>query len=153
MYPVGFTSIGERLEREGLNVRIVNLAYRMLRDPDYDVENRIGALDPLIFGIDLHWLVHAHGALEVAKIVKRHHPQTPVIMGGLSASYFQRELIAYPRVDIVMRGDSTEESMVSLMRVLSEGGSLEDVPNLTWKDETGRVVENARGAARRDRIT
>ena len=38
MYPVGLTSIGERLEREGFNVRLVNLAYRMLRDRGYDVE-------------------------------------------------------------------------------------------------------------------
>lgn len=143
MYPVGFTSIGERLEREGFNVRIVNLAYRMLRDADYDAEGAIAALDPLMFGIDLHWLVHAHGALEIAKLVKRLHPMTPMVLGGLSASYYHRELIERPEVDLVMRGDSTEEAMVTLMRAVASGGSLAAVPNLTWKAEHGRAVENA----------
>ena len=94
--------------------------------------------------------MHAHGALAVATLVKRYHPHTPVIMGGLSASYFHRELIGYPQVDMVMRGDSTEESMALLLRVLTRGGSLENVPNLTWKDETGRSVENRRSAAPTD---
>jgi anion-transporting ArsA/GET3 family ATPase len=42
MYPVGFTSLADRLEREGFNVRIVNLAYRMMRDPWF----RRGGDDP-----------------------------------------------------------------------------------------------------------
>ena len=32
MYPIGFTSIAEYLERAGYRVRIVNLAVRMLND-------------------------------------------------------------------------------------------------------------------------
>jgi B12-binding domain/radical SAM domain protein len=147
MYPVGLTSIGARLERDGWNVRIVNLACRMLRDPAYDVDAVVRRLDPALFGIDLHWLVHAHGALEVAGIVKRHHSRTPVIVGGISATYYHRELIRHPYVDLVLRGDSTEEAMAVLMRVLCLGGSLADVPGLTWKDEDGRVVENAPAAA------
>jgi hypothetical protein len=43
---------------------------------------------------------------------------------------------------MVLRGDSTETFLVDLMRVLCFGGSLADVPNLTWKDAAGSVVEN-----------
>ena len=143
MYPVGLTSIGARLEQDGYNVRLVNLACRMLRDPAYDVDAVVRRLDPVLFGIDLHWLVHAHGALAVAGVVKRWHPRTPVIVGGISATYFHRELIQHPHVDLVMRGDSTEEAMAALMRVLCLGGSLADIPGLTWKDAHGHVVENA----------
>jgi len=150
MYPVGLTSIGARLERDGYNVRLVNLACRMLRDPAYDVDAVVRRLDPALFGIDLHWLVHAHGALAVADVVKRWHPETPVIVGGISATYFHRELIAHPHVDLVMRGDSTEEAMAVLMRVLCLGGSLADVPGLTWKAADGRVVENAPAPTPRD---
>ena len=32
MYPIGFTTMAEYLERNGLRVRIVNLAVRMLND-------------------------------------------------------------------------------------------------------------------------
>ena len=32
MYPIGFTTMAEYLERHGLRVRILNLAVRMLND-------------------------------------------------------------------------------------------------------------------------
>jgi radical SAM superfamily enzyme YgiQ (UPF0313 family) len=83
MYPIGFTTLAEHLERHGLRVRIVNLAVRMLNNARFDVERQIRRLRPDAFGIDLHWLPHAHGAIEVAKIVKKLHPHTPVIFGGL----------------------------------------------------------------------
>ena len=142
MYPIGMTTIAQRLEDEGFNVHIINVAYRMLKDADYDVAAELARLKPRLFGIDLHWLPHAHGAIELARLVKRLHPDIPIVMGGLSASYYQRELIDYPCVDFVMRGDSTEEPMLALMKVLRFGGSFESVPNLTWKKADGTVVEN-----------
>jgi B12-binding domain/radical SAM domain protein len=142
MYPMGLTTIAGYLEDEGFNVEIVNVAYRMLSDPRYDAEAEIARLDPLVFGIDLHWLPHAHGGIELAKLVKRHHPGTPVIVGGLSASYYYDELLRYPWIDMVMRGDSTEAPMLALMRTLRLGGSLAEVPNLAWKRPDGTVVVN-----------
>jgi len=91
MYPIGLTTIAEYVERHGVTARIVNLAVLMLRRPGFDVEKRIRELDPVAFGIDLHWLPHAHGAIEIARICKKHHPDTPVIIGGLTASYFHEE--------------------------------------------------------------
>ena len=141
MYPIGLTSIASHLEEHGHNVRIVNVAHRMVSEPDYDAEAAIARLDPAVFGIGLHWLPHAHGALELARIVKRHHPGTPVVFGGISASYFQEELIRSPLVDFVLRGDSTEEPMLHLLRALQFGGRLEEIPNLTWKRD-GDIVVN-----------
>ena len=109
MYPIGLTSIAEYLERAGYRVRIVNLAVRMLRDKKFDAEAFIKRLKAPIFGIDLHWMLHCHGAIEVAKIVKKWHPESKVIFGGFSSSYFYKELLQYPEVDYVLRGDSTEE--------------------------------------------
>ncbi len=77
MYPIGFTTMAEYLERSGLRTRIVNLAVRMLDDINFDVEAHIKKLDAAAFGIDLHWLPHAHGSIEVARIVKRLHPNRP----------------------------------------------------------------------------
>ncbi len=142
MYPVGITSIAETLEHNGFNVQIVNVAYQMLRNPDYDAEKVIAAMDPVAFGIDLHWLPHVHGSIELAKICKKHHPDTPVIFGGLSSSYYHEELISYPFVDFVVRGDSTEEPMLQLMRALRYGLPFDKIPNLTWKKTDGTPVVN-----------
>ena len=133
MYPIGLTTIASHLEEHGFNVRIVNIAHRMLQDSGYDVEEAVAALDPLAFGIDLHWLPHAHGAVELARMIKRHHPQTPVMLGGLSASYFHRELIERPEFDFIVRGDSTEEPVRQLLHTFAFGGDFASIPNLTWK--------------------
>ncbi len=142
MYPVGFSSIDEHLERNGIRVRIINLAFRMLQDGNFDAEKLIAKLKPRMFGIDLHWLPHAHGSLEVAALCKKHHPQIPVVFGGYSASYFHEELIRYPQVDYVIRGDSAEEPLRLLMVALRERKSLQEIPNLTWKDEKKEVRVN-----------
>lgn len=141
MYPVGLSSIGEYLEQAGYRVRIVNLAWRMLRDVHFDAEKFIAKLEAPLFGIDLHWMVSAHGAIEVARLVKKCHPNSKVIIGGFSASRFYRDVIGYPEVDFVMRGDSTEEPMRLFMNAFPSG-DLNGVPNLVWKDTDGEVHEN-----------
>ncbi len=157
MYPIGFTTIAEYLERHGLRTRILNLAVRMLNEPHFDVEKTISKLDAAVFGIDLHWLPHAHGSIEVAHIVKRLHPDRPVMFGGFSSTYFHKELILYPDVDFVMRGDSTEAPTCELVEYITSGGSahpaanstearhLAKIPNLVWKDADGTVVVNPIG--------
>ncbi len=147
MYPIGFTTLTDYLERHGFRTRIVNLAVRMLREPTFDAEKMIASLDPGAFGIDLHWLPHAHGAIEVARLVKKHHPDTPVIFGGFSSTYYHLDLIARPEVDYVVRGDSTEEPMRMLLAYLSGDRdapkSLAAIPNLTYRDQiTGEVQSN-----------
>jgi len=146
MYPIGFTTLTDYLERHGFRTRIVNLAVRMLHDRKFDAERMIVSLNPRAFAIDLHWLPHAHGSLEIARLVKKHHPDTPIIFGGFSSSYFHRELIARPEVDYVLRGDSTEEPLRMLMAHLrgdrNAPKSLAEIPNLTYRDH-GEAHANA----------
>jgi B12-binding domain/radical SAM domain protein len=140
MYPIGLTSIADYLERYGLKVKIINIANRMLLDENFDVEAKLRKIKTKAFGIDLHWLPHAHGSIELAKIVKRLHPQTPMIFGGLSATYYHEELIDYSFIDFVVRGDSTEKLMLMLMNEIEANSNyFEGIPNLTWK--SGNVVK------------
>jgi B12-binding domain/radical SAM domain protein len=142
MYPVGFMTISSHLEAAGFRTRIANIAVQMLADERFDAERKIKGLDADVFAIDLHWMPHAHGALELAKIVKKHHPDAKVELGGFTSSYFHEELIARPEVDLVMRGDTTEVPTVMMMEALQRGGDLSEVPNLTWKDGSGKVRVN-----------
>ena len=145
MYPIGLTTIAEYLERHGLRVRIVNLAVRMLNSDRFDAEKMIRSLRPAAFGIDLHWLPHAHGAIEIAKLCKKLHPDIPVMFGGFSSTYYHCELIERPEVDYVVRGDSTEEPVLQLMQHLSGkpgAPAPADIPNLTWRGPDGTVHVN-----------
>lgn len=147
MYPVGFTTIAEYLLGLGFETQVVNLAVNMLASDRYDPEAVIRKLRPRhAFGVDLHWLPHAHGAVEVARLVKKHHPGVPVIVGGWSSTYFHRELIDLDCFDYVFRGDSTEIPVGMLMRALADDDlsreRLAAIPNLTWKDGAGHVHIN-----------
>lgn len=142
MYPMGFMTISSHLEAAGFRTRIVNIAVQMLQSERFDAEERIRKLDADVFAIDLHWMPHAHGAIELAKIVKKYHPESKVEFGGLTSSYFYQELIQRPEVDLVMRGDTTEVPTVMMMEALQRGGDLSEVPNLVWKDSEGKVHDN-----------
>ena len=135
MYPIGFASLSEYLERHGLKVRIVNVALKMLKDDGFDVERFISRKNPIAFGIDLHWMAHVQGALALAEMIKRFHPRTPVILGGLSSTYYHEEILRqYPFVDFVVRGDSTERPLLQLLQTLKANGDFQGIPNLTWRD-------------------
>lgn len=144
MYPIGFVVLSEYLGRHGYQVRIINVALKMLKSKRYDPEREIQGLNPLAFGIDLHWMPHCHGSIELARICKRYHPDTPVIFGGLSSTYFHQDLIDhYPEIDYVLRGDSTEKPLVQLMDHIRTGeGDPAGIPNLTWREDTGAARIN-----------
>ena len=142
MYPIGLTSISEYLEHAGYRVRIINLAVRMLNDKNFDAEALIKRVQAPVFGIDLHWMVHCHGAIEVARIVKKYHPEAKLVFGGFSSTYYYKELLEYPEIDYVLRGDSTEEPFRQLMDCIIGKREPETVPNLAWRDSQGRIHEN-----------
>ncbi|MFC1953937.1 TIGR04190 family B12-binding domain/radical SAM domain protein [Chloroflexota bacterium] len=142
LYPIGITSIAAYLEKAGYRVRIVNLAVRMLRDRNFNAETMIKRLEAPVFGIDLHWMVHCHGAIEIARLVKKYHPEARLVFGGLSSSYYYKELMEYTEIDYVLRGDTTEEPMRQLMESIKKGAEPGAVPNLVWRDSRGRVREN-----------
>ncbi len=140
-YPLGFLAVLEYAGRHGFEVRIINLAVKMAKSARFDPRRLIRKLEPMVFGIDLHWMVHANGALDLARICKEEHPEIPVVFGGLTASYFHREVIESPHVDYVLRGDSTEHPLVDLLRALDSKEEPSQVANLTWK-RSREVVAN-----------
>ncbi|PIV20226.1 MAG: TIGR04190 family B12-binding domain/radical SAM domain protein [Deltaproteobacteria bacterium CG_4_8_14_3_um_filter_45_9] len=143
MYPIGFASLSEYLERHGLKVRIINVAMKMLKDDKFDVERLIQKNKPVAFGIDLHWMAHVQGALALAEIIKRFHPKIPIILGGLSATYYHEEILhQYPFIDFVMRGDSTEKPLLQLLQTIKKGGDFKNIPNLTYRDRRNGIQAN-----------
>ncbi|MBN2720925.1 MAG: TIGR04190 family B12-binding domain/radical SAM domain protein [Proteobacteria bacterium] len=134
MYPVGFVTLSNYLSRRGFNVRIANLAMRMVRSRTFDPEAFLRRIRPRMFGLDLHWMPHIQGVIEVARLLKRLHPDIPIVLGGLSASYFHREILEnYPEIDFVIRGDCAEEPLGDLLDAVKDGGDLSNIPNLTFR--------------------
>jgi clorobiocin biosynthesis protein CloN6 len=141
-FPVGFKTLQRFLGEQGYDMRIINLSSVLLRFPGICVDTLLQALDTPLIGIDLHWMVHVQGSLALAKKIHEVRPDIKVIFGGISSTYYARELITYPFVDLVMRGYDTHAPMLALLRAMQHGSNLADIPNLLWKDGSGAIREN-----------
>jgi clorobiocin biosynthesis protein CloN6 len=134
MFPIGWFSIKQQLADHDFDCQIVNIASLMLTHPDLDVERLIERLEAPVFGFDLHWMTQCNGAIELAKVVKRIHPESLIIFGGISATYFARELIQYPQVDVVVQGYDTLAPVTQLVEALVRGSrDFSSIPNLLYK--------------------
>ena len=134
MPPVGLFAIKQYLNRRGLSSEFFNIASQMRRQPEFDVEAFFRRMPAArCVGIDLHWLAHAHGALELARLYKEIHPSSKVVLGGIASTYYHDQLIQYPQVDFVMRGYDTLAPLEAMLRAGDDEAALFQVPNLTWK--------------------
>jgi radical SAM superfamily enzyme YgiQ (UPF0313 family) len=141
--PMGAVALANLLREEGFAVTGLNYAMELDMDPSFDLmawlEKRPS---PLLVVLDLHWLEHSFGALEVARACKEAYPGVAVAIGGLTASWYAREILReFPQVDFVIRGDA-EAGIVGLAKHLAKGRpDLRDIPNLSLRNK-GQVAEN-----------
>lgn len=142
MPPVGILAIKQYLNRCGIRTEFFNVASQMLLDPGLDVEEFLRRAEAEYFGVDLHWLTHAHGALELLRLYKELHPEAKTILGGIASTYHHEELIQYAQVDYVVRGFDTLVPIEQLIRAKNSADDLALVPNLTWK-KNGSAEVNA----------
>ncbi len=135
-----YTMLG--IAERGVPGTLANLAARMFGRNGFDPERFVAGWSRALLGSICPGCLTRTAPYPWPKRLKAHHPMTPIIMGGYSATYFHEELIRYPPVDYVLRGDSTELPLERLMEHIVGGSAPTDVPNLTWKDAEGVVHVN-----------
>ena len=135
MPPVGIFGLEQHLRRCGFESRFFNVASKMLQDPEFDVETFFQKAESNYYGMSLHWMIHTHGALELAKLYKQMHPSAKTVAGGITSTYFHEELITYPQIDYVIRGYDTLLPAEMLVKAENDPAALSQVPNLTWKQD------------------
>lgn len=141
-FPVGFRTLQRHLGDRGHDVKVLNLASLLVRYRDLDVDAVFDALDTRLVGIDLHWMIHVQGALEIAQRLKARRPDITILFGGISSTYYAAELVRYPFIDMVLKGYDTHEPLDALLRALNGQGSLSQVQNLVYKDASGEIRDN-----------
>lgn len=118
---------------------IDNIGDRMVTMPGFDVEEHIKNLSSNIFGVGLHFQQHSQGAIEIAKLCKKYHPNSTVIMGGLTATCFHEEIIEkFECIDAIIRGEA-EKPLLAFLQEYEKLGKIPKTPNLTYRDNDGEV--------------
>ncbi|KYH38281.1 MAG: cobalamin B12-binding domain-containing protein [Candidatus Hecatellales archaeon B24] len=148
LYPAGFLSLSTYLGKKGFKLKILNLAVQMLLNPGFNPEKALKKAEARVYGIDLHWLVHVQGALETAKLVKKLHPDSFLVVGGLTSTFFWRSLLEnYSFIDAVVLGDTAEEALEGLLSHASTGKPrLNEIPNVAWRHQGKAKLNSFRPA-------
>lgn len=112
----GILYIASYLRRNGIE------AYVRLSDTDEteaemtrSLSELIGRVRPGIIGISLKWFHHVARALQLARIIRKIDRRIEIAVGGNTASYFWKELLAFKEIDHVVLGDG-EVPFLSLCR-------------------------------------
>jgi radical SAM superfamily enzyme YgiQ (UPF0313 family) len=84
-------------------------------------------------------------ALAVIRQIRALGCDTPIVLGGIHPSMFDRYILQVFPVEFVVRGEG-EVALCALADALETGGDIAAVPNLSWRDADGTVVRNAMGA-------
>lgn len=138
--PIGMLSLAEYLDRHGFKTIVDNLGERMVYNESLDVERHLRRLSAKVYAVGLHWSVHSQGAIEIAKLCKRLHPDALVALGGLTATVFHKEIIQkLGFIDVVVRGEA-EKAFLRLVETLENNKKLKTVGNLTFRAKDKTVV-------------
>jgi len=146
LLPVGVPGMINLLRENGFRVTGLNVPMEILIDRRFDLATWLGSQRGVrLVAIDLHWYEHAFGALDVTRVCKQVYPDVPVVLGGLTASYFAPQILRkFLQIDFIIRGDG-ERPLLDLARRIcrGEGPELSEIPNLSFRSN-GKVIANQR---------
>jgi hypothetical protein len=138
--PVGLLGLADTLSRDGRDVEVVHAGLAALRDPAFKLSQYLTDRRPSLIGFSLHWHHQLYGVLEEARLAREALPDSKIVLGGFTASYFANNLLErFGFIDCIVSGDGEEP-----LRRLAAGEPMQGIPNLTFRD-AGAVRSNPIG--------
>ena len=139
--PMGLYYIGAMLRANGYSVTIFN-AHDLGQTP-HRIRGVLDQVRPEVVGFSV---VHANrwGAIDMARLVKKDHPSTTVVFGGVGATFlWDHFLTHFPEIDYVVRGEG-EHAFLDLLRFMEHGATAppEHIDGLAFR-KAGRPVKTA----------
>lgn len=138
--PMGMISTMNHI-KSNCNVRAINIGLEMSLNRDYKIRDELEKTDFNIAAIGLHWHEHSFTALETARLCKEVNPGCTVILGGITASIFARDILSeFNPVDAIITGDGEIPMTVLLRSVQNEsspGKNYSNIPNLAYRSGRG----------------
>jgi hypothetical protein len=131
--PMGLIGLMNSFEGEKLGVMAWELS------PELIERTRVVAMD-------LHWYFPLAFVGEIARMVKAVNPEAAILLGGMTATIFARQILTNYPVDCVILGDA-EEVFAPLVEILEAGASPCGLPNVaTQLFFPARIVPASRAA-------
>ncbi|MFX0099053.1 MAG: cobalamin-dependent protein [Candidatus Hodarchaeota archaeon] len=136
--PMGLFSMADYLDRNGYSSKIINYSLEKRLNPRFSLHEKLKEHDFKVIAVDLHWINHCYGAMEILKLVKNKFPNAFTLLGGFSSSFYAKQILDnFEQVDGIIRGEA-EVPIVELVKNLD---SKEKVSNLMYRDD-GKIRDN-----------
>ncbi len=94
--------------------------------------------NPYIIGFSNYFWNYQYN-LEQAKNIKEKYPECIIIFGGHQISRTSDYLTKYPFIDILIFGEG-EIPFTRILRNLKENSSLDNIPNISFRNSSGKIV-------------
>lgn len=91
-----------------------------------------------LVGISSLFTPYMRQAIQTAEVVKSYHPDCKIVLGGHHPTAMPQSVMESGAVDFVLRGEG-EVSMPLLARTLSDGGRLEAIPGIVFRQQNGTL--------------
>jgi len=136
--PTGLLILAAFVERELPDVEIDVLDCQAERKNWKDIERYIESTSPSMV-LASGFTCNAYACARVVEIAKHQNKDIVTVLGGQHFSFIPEEsLNDFPEIDYIVRGEG-EQTLVELIRALSNGGDVTRVKGLSFKND-GRLV-------------
>ncbi len=154
--PMGLAYLGGFLEREGYEVRILDIANEgydnIIKDDeefityglsDEKVKEKVKEFEPDIVGVSCIFSTQAENAKHALKLVKEVNSEILTMTGGSHPTYDLINILNEDYVDFVIIGEG-ELPTSQLLNGLNNGGDLSQIGGLAYKSNKNKVVNTNR---------
>ena len=91
-----------------------------------------------LIGISSLFTPYVQEAIQTAEVVKAYHPDCKIVLGGHHPTALPQSVMESTAVDFVLRGEG-EVSMPLLAATIAEGGSLDCIPGLVFRQNGSKL--------------
>lgn len=102
-----------------------------------DIENSIKMKKAKIFGIS-SITVASENALLISSIVRKYHPDSIIMFGGMHPTLFGEELIKESTIDVIIRGEGNK-TLIELIESEGEPQKIKKIKGIYYKDKKQNI--------------
>ncbi len=128
--PLGIAYIAAVLERENINVEIIDGAALEISWEDFEKE--LEKKSPDVIGITAVTPT-INQALKSAQIARKACPDAHIVLGGYHPTFTYEELLKNDFIDIIIRGEG-EYTMLELVKALEDGSDLTKIKGIATRE-------------------
>ncbi|QHI71036.1 B12-binding domain-containing radical SAM protein [Aminipila terrae] len=143
----GLYSLAASVLQSGYTVEVLDFHTldMVLRDKENrmieysDIEESIIKNKSKIYGISCI-TVTVDATLKIAEMIKKYHPDSLVVVGGIHPTINSQEMLKNRNIDIVIKGEGNI-AIVELINCTKDSSDFDDIKGICYKDKNGNYVE------------